>query len=97
MNFRQPQLFTDSVPSLPFGGKTYDAKLDERRLTGQLHRVYEAMKSGEWFTLSKLQSITGGSEAGISARIRDLRKPAFGGYTIERERVSGGLFRYRLK
>jgi hypothetical protein len=88
----QPTLFEKP---LPFAGVTYDYEKDCKRLTGQLHRVREAM--GEWFTLTRLQILVGGSEAGISARIRDLRKPAFGGYTIERRRIEGGLWMYRLK
>jgi len=38
----------------------------------------------------------GGSEASVSARLRDLRKAKFGAHTIERQRVSAGLFRYRM-
>jgi hypothetical protein len=37
------------------------------------------------------------TETGISARLRDLRKPKFGGYTVEiRRRSDGGLWEYRL-
>lgn len=90
----QPTLFEKP---LPFAGQTYDYEKDCKRLTGQLQRVREAMKSGEWFTLSKLQGIVGGSEAGISARIRDLRKASFGGYNVERRRVAeSGLWEYRI-
>lgn len=93
----QQTLFDLPQKPLPFGGVTYEPEKDEKRLTGQLHRVFEAMKSGEWFTLERLQSIVGGSQAGISARIRDLRKPAFGGYQVDRKRVKdSGLFMYRL-
>lgn len=35
------------------------------------------------------------SEAGLSARIRDLRKAAYGGHTIER-RKNGSLWEYKL-
>src|SRR5690606_26518487 len=71
-----------------FGGETYEARFDEARLTGQLKRVWDAMKSGRWFTLGELRIATGGtdSEAGLSARIRDLRKAEFGGHTVERRR-----------
>lgn len=82
---------------LPFGGESYNHNLDCKRLTGQLHRVKDAMKSGEWFTLAKLEALVGGSQAGISARIRDLRKPWAGSHTIEKERIKdSGLWRYRL-
>lgn len=85
-----------------FSGETYEAGFDETRLTGQLGRVWEAMKGGKWFTLSELKAATGNrdSEAGLSARIRDLRKPSFGGHTIERQRRNAperGIWEYRLK
>lgn len=82
---------------LPFGGQTYDLAKDGERLTGQFYRVRDLMLTGEWYTLGKLQELVGGSEAGISARVRDLRKPAFGGYEVERRRVEGGLYEYRIK
>ena len=63
-----------------FGGATYDATLDRERLTGQLGRVFALMAAdGEWRTLKRIVSVVGGSEAGVSARLRDLRKPQFGG------------------
>jgi len=80
-----------------FGGETYDPKLDEARLTGQLSRVYECLKDGQWWTLQRLKVTAGGSEAGISARIRDLRKSKWGAHKIERRRVSDGLWEYRMK
>lgn len=90
----QPTLFEKP---LPFAGKTYEYEKDCKRLTGQLLGVRNAMQSREWFTLAQLQLIVGGSEAGISARIRDLRKASFGGYNVERRRVSdSGLWEYRI-
>ena len=95
----QPNLFTDA-PCLPkFGGVTYDAALDSNRLTGQLSRVFEAMKGGEWMTIQEVQAIAGGSEAGVSARIRDFRKLACGGYQVDRRRrgeASRGVWEYKL-
>ena len=41
--------------------------------------------------------VAGGSEAGISARLRDLRKEKFGGYSIERKRSDEGLWWYRME
>lgn len=54
------------------------------------------MLRGGWWSLRELHNLAGGSEAGISARLRDLRKPRFGGYQVERRRVEGGLFEYRI-
>lgn len=80
-----------------FDGATYEPGHDQARLAGQLSRVQALMRDGRWRTLSALTHIVGGSEAGVSARLRDLRKPRFGSHTIERQRLKGGLFCYRMK
>ena len=78
-----------------FDGSTYDAARDEVRLTGQLQNVKQVLSDNRWHTLSEISQRIGGSEAGISARIRDLRKPKFGNHTIDRQHIGGGLWRYR--
>ena len=82
-----------------FDGKTYDPQYDQKRLEKQLGRVFEVMISGRWHTLEEIEVEPGDRQAGISARIRDLRKPQFGGYTVNR-RARGdrhrGLFEYQL-
>jgi len=94
----QPSLFD----ATHFGGSTYEPVHDEIRLTGQLLAVYEVMADGEWRTLDGLQHAVEAklgrraSQAALSARLRDLRKEQFGGFEVERERIDGGLFRYRL-
>jgi hypothetical protein len=77
-------------------GSTYDAKRDFDRLNTQQADVWAVFKDGEWHTLRSLSERTGHPEASISARIRDFRKPRFGGHTVEREYVERGLFRYRV-
>lgn len=84
-------------PKVAFDGSTYDHEQDYCRLKGQLGRVRLLMNDGKWRTLAEIANDAGGSEASISARLRDLRKHQYGGYVIERERVSGGLYRYRLR
>jgi hypothetical protein len=81
-----------------FSGQTYDPAQDRARLTTQYNKVFDTMVDGQWHTIPELADISGGSEAGVSARIRDMRKARFGGHTVERERVPGqkGLWRYRL-
>lgn len=79
-----------------FDGESYVPELDRARLKTQLERVFAVMKDGRWHYLGELAKATGGSEAGVSARLRDLRKPRFGGHTVEHEREEGGLWRYRL-
>ena len=58
-----------------FGGKTYQPKLYEKRLSTALGRVYSLMRDGRKRTLSAIAAECGCSEAGASARLRDLRKP----------------------
>jgi len=79
-----------------FDGATFDPTRDARRLAAQHARVFEYLRYGGWHTLEAISKATGAPEASVSARLRDLRKPRFGGHTIEREYVARGLFRYRL-
>jgi hypothetical protein len=90
----------DAPPDPPrFDGVTFEPEHDGERLSGQLARTFEAMRDGQWRTLAELAAIVGGSEAGVSARCRDLRKTKFGCHTVERRRrgeAARGLFEYRL-
>jgi len=82
-----------------FDGPNYDPALDQDRLTKQMGRVYDLMFDRKWRTLSEIEYKTGDPQASISARLRDLRKPRFGGYTVDRRRrgtKTRGLFEYRL-
>ena len=79
-----------------FDGDTYDAERDGARLHSQLERVRDLMRGGDWWTLVDLAQEAGGSEASVSARLRDLRKPRFGGYAVERKYIENGLWAYRL-
>lgn len=83
-------------PKVAFDGSTYDHEKDYCRLKGQLGRVRLLMSDGKWRTLAEISDHAGGSEASISARLRDLRKEQYGGFIVERERVEDGLFKYRL-
>lgn len=74
-----------------FGGATFSFALDGQRLTTQFQRVFAHMQDGDWHKAS------GGSEAGVSARLRDMRKERFGGHTVERMRGASGLWFYRLR
>jgi hypothetical protein len=79
-----------------FSGETYNENLDGQRLRTQLGRVLMVMMDGDWHTLAELSERCEGSEAAISARLRDLRKDKHGSWTVSRMRVSGGLHKYRL-
>lgn len=85
-----------------FDGETYDPRYDEDRLRTQLGRVWDYMSDGQWHTIRCIREYAGGTEAAVSARIRDLRKTKFGGYTVEHRRhpdfpPSSGLWQYRLE
>ena len=85
------------LPAEAFDGRTYDPVKDHKRLTGQLNRVYACMMYGNWMTLAEIASFANGTEASVSARLRDLRKKSYGSRIIDRRRVgSSGLFQYRL-
>ena len=77
-------------------GDTFDSERDGVRLNQQALDVWSAMEDGVWRSLSELSRVTLHPEASISARLRDFRKPRFGGHTVERNHVSNGLWRYRL-
>ena len=83
---------------MPFDGETYVPALDGERLKSQLERVKALMSDGRWRTLADIRYACGGTEAAVSARLRDLRKDRWGAHTVERRRVpdADGLHEYRL-
>ena len=59
-----------------------------------------------WLTLYELGRLTGYGEASVSAQLRHLRKPEFGGYEVDKRQrslgrvvrsESGPLWEYRLR
>lgn len=82
-----------------FDGETYQANLDFDRLNTLQQKVEKLMLDGEWRTFGEIKQITGGSEASISARIRDLRKIKHGNYIVWRRRRGDektGLHEYKI-
>ena len=77
-------------------GETYDPIRDGERLRGHLLNVWRAMLDHQWHRLSDLALMTGASEASVSARLRDLRKPEYGSFTVDRRYIHRGLWEYRL-
>ena len=64
-------------------------------------RVYVFMKNGQWRILHDIAKATGGSEAGVSARLRDFRKARFAHYNVQavevrKVKAGGALREYRL-
>lgn len=84
----------DLIPT--FDGATFEPSRDGERLTSQLIRVKELMLDGQWRSLPQIAAVVGGSEAGVSARLRDLRKPRNGAYTVNRRHVAEGLHEYQV-
>ncbi len=85
-------------------GPDYDARVDRLRLRTQFEVIRDVMLSaavcGAWLTLRELGRITGYGEASISAQLRHLRKPQFGGYAVEKRRrgePTKGVWEYRLR
>lgn len=85
-----------SQHELRFDGADYSPDRDNSRLTGQILRVWEVMKDGQWRTLRQIADKTNDPEASISAQLRHLRKDKFGAHQIEREYINNGLYKYRL-
>jgi hypothetical protein len=99
---RRPPPKDLSLPApLPFSfdGPEFSAPFDEKRLTGQMLRIWGLMKDGAWRTLNEIRLITGDPPASISAQLRHLRKRRFGRHTVNRrargERLHG-LFEYQV-
>ena len=85
--------------NLQFDGSTYVQESDQHRLTGQLLRIFELMSDGRWRTLAEIEQATADPQASISAQLRNLRKPRFGNYNIDKRRrgeSTSGLFEYQL-
>lgn len=50
----------------------------------------------DWYSIQKLAAVVGGREPSVSALVRNLRKPQYGGYKVERRRLADGLSEYRI-
>jgi hypothetical protein len=64
-----------------------------------LESVRKLMLDGQWRTLGDIMlGVGGASEASISARLRDLRKPKFGALPVERrpQKFSVRVYEYRI-
>lgn len=82
-----------------FNGSDYMPGIDDKRLTGQIKRIYSIMIDGKYRTLGEIESITGDPQASISAQLRHLRKKRFGSHIINKRRRGErehGLFEYQM-
>ena len=85
-------------------GPVYDDGLDGARLRTQREVIRDVMCSAAeldtWLTLREIAGITRYGEASISAQLRHLRKPQFGGYLVAKRRrgvPTRGVWEYRLR
>jgi hypothetical protein len=94
----QPDLFglPKPAPARAFDGETYDPARDYQRLDGLIGRVFRLMADGQWRTLERIRDEAGGTEASVSARLRDFRKAKYGSRIVERKHLKNGLYAYRL-
>ncbi len=95
----QPDLL-DRTPPVIMGdrdGTTFEPTRDRKRLNAQMQAVYNFMAHGQWRTLADIAAATDYPQASVSARLRDLRKSRFGGYTVERRYIANGRYQYRLE
>ena len=91
--------FEDYRPKPAFGGSTYSPANDAERLETLFARVLDLMSDGQWRTLAEIRAAVGGSEASISARLRDFRKQQFGGHRMDGRRrgdATDGIWEYRV-
>ena len=93
------QFLIDKINSLKdkaFDGDDYQHERDFTRLKKQAERVYGFVADSEWKTLREISVATGAPEASVSAYLRHLRKPKYGGHTVEKKYVGGGIYQYRV-
>lgn len=89
----------DDFAHARFNGPDYDPKHDQKRLTGQIRRVYNLMSDHQWRTLAEIEAETNDPQASISAQLRHLKKPRFGNHPVEKRRRGEdkqGLWEYRI-
>ena len=82
-----------------FNGSDYVPDFDDKRLTGQINRIYSLMVDGKWRTLEEISKLTGDGQASISAQLRHLRKERFGSHIVNkrnRGNRESGLYEYQL-
>jgi hypothetical protein len=71
-------------------GPEYDAALDGERIATQLESLQSFMSAcyrrGVWVSLAEIEEATGIPQSSASAQLRHLRKPQFGGHTVDKRR-----------
>lgn len=91
-------------PDLPhFDGETFSPTLDRLRLATVLGAVWRCLSGGKHHTLHELHAAVEAdlgrtvSQTSVSSKLRDLRKPDFGAFDVQSERVKGGTWSYWIE
>jgi hypothetical protein len=63
-------------------------KADGQRIANLRQRVQALMEDHAWRTLGEIRAAVGGSEAGVSARLRDLRKAPLNRTVLPRRKAA---------
>lgn len=85
-----------SQRNLDFYGAGYEGARDRARLLKQHEAIRWLMADGQWRTLKEISDTLQYPPASVSAQLRHLRRPPFGGYEVERKHLGKGLYTYRL-
>jgi hypothetical protein len=93
----QKSFLDKSGAAIRFNGDDYQPERDDKRLTGQIERVFNVMKDGRKRTLGEIATLTGDPESSISAQLRHLRKERFGMHTVDKTYINNGLYVYWLE
>lgn len=76
-------------------GETFNRERDRDRLDTAASRIFARMQDRKWYTIQKLAKVGRCSENTATARVRDLRKPQFGGWIVDRRHEGEGKWVYR--
>lgn len=79
-----------------FNGSDYVHERDSGRLSAQFERIFDLMSDGKARTLKEIADVTGDPPASVSAQLRHMRKPRFGGHTVTKVHLGDGLYAYTL-
>lgn len=82
-----------------FMGADYDPERDGKRLEDQIYKIRDLMMDGRWRTVDEICDIIKAPATSVSAQLRNLRKDAFGGFTVLRRRREAGcvLSEYKIE
>ena len=66
-------------------------------MTATVRDVWRVLRDGRARSATEnVGAIGRGTTAAVTARVRDLRKPAFGSHVVVCERGADGVYRYRV-